>query len=54
MLLSPIRFRMKVFEQVEEHHRLKNVIPGVDDWEVAVDEEQWQSVQADVNKLHHL
>lgn len=49
MLLSPIRFRMKVFEQVEEHHRLKNAIPGVDDWEVAVDKEQWQSVQADAN-----
>lgn len=40
MLLSPIRFRMKNFEQVEEHHQLKNTIPGVDDWEVAVGEKR--------------
>lgn len=54
VLLYPIRFRVEVSEEDEEHHRLENAIPGVDDGEVAVDDEGRQSMQTYANELYHL
>jgi hypothetical protein len=45
---------METFKQYEKHDRLHDEEPPIEGGEIALDEKQLQSVQANKNELNHL